>query len=101
MANSIYVINKGVSRSLEFKGFRAQYIGYLCAGVVVLLILFAVLYLFCVPVLFCFLIVGIATFLLISKITTTNKKYGEHGMMKKIARRSVPNAVINRSKKIL
>ena len=39
MANSVYQINKGINRSIEFKGLRAQYIWYLGGGVVALLIM--------------------------------------------------------------
>lgn len=99
MAGSIYTINKGVSRSLEFKGFRAQYIGYLCAGVVGLLILFAVLYLFHVAVVSCFLITSVSAVAVIGQITSMNKKFGTHGLMKKNARKRVPKVVVNRTKK--
>ncbi|MBA4198951.1 MAG: hypothetical protein C0459_15510, partial [Chitinophaga sp.] len=44
MSNSVYQINKGINRSIEFKGLKAQYIWYLGGGLVVLLILFAILY---------------------------------------------------------
>ncbi|MDB5129720.1 DUF4133 domain-containing protein, partial [Mucilaginibacter sp.] len=37
-----YQINKGINRPIEFKGLKAQYIGYLGSGLVALLILFAV-----------------------------------------------------------
>ena len=42
--NSVYKINKGINKPIEFKGLKAQYIGYLGAGVIVLLILFAIFY---------------------------------------------------------
>ena len=45
MANSVYRINKGINRSIEFKGLKAQYIWYLGGGVVALLIVFAAMYL--------------------------------------------------------
>ena len=45
MQNSVYPINKGSNQSIEFKGLKAQYIWYLGGGVVVLLILFATMYL--------------------------------------------------------
>ncbi|HEU4791365.1 MAG TPA: DUF4133 domain-containing protein, partial [Flavobacterium sp.] len=44
MSNSVYQINKGINQSIEFKGLKAQYIWYLGGGVVVLMILFAVMY---------------------------------------------------------
>ncbi|MBD0288989.1 MAG: DUF4133 domain-containing protein, partial [Flavisolibacter sp.] len=41
MATSVYQINKGINKPIEFKGFKAQYIWYLGGGLVALLILFA------------------------------------------------------------
>ncbi|HMT97439.1 MAG TPA: DUF4133 domain-containing protein, partial [Ferruginibacter sp.] len=32
MSNSVYQINKGINRSIEFKGLKAQYIWYLGGG---------------------------------------------------------------------
>ena len=44
MNNSVYNINKGINKSIEFKGLKAQYIWYMGCGLVALLILFAILY---------------------------------------------------------
>ena len=44
MTTSVYTINKGINKPIEFKGLKAQYIGYLAAGLIGLLILFAALY---------------------------------------------------------
>ena len=52
MANSVYKINKGINKPVEFRGLKAQYIWYLGGGLVILLILFAILY-----------VIGINTFL--------------------------------------
>ena len=41
---SIYHINKGINKPIEFKGLKAQYIWYLGGGLVALLILFAIIY---------------------------------------------------------
>ena len=44
MSNSVYQINKGINKSIEFKGLKAQYIWYFAGGVIALLILFAIMY---------------------------------------------------------
>ena len=44
MNNSIYTINKGINKSIEFHGLRAQYIWYFAGLVLALMILFAVLH---------------------------------------------------------
>lgn len=90
MANSIYRINKGINRSIEFKGLKAQYIWYLGGGVTVLLILFAIMYIAGIPSLICIGTILLAGSLLIVKVYGMSKKYGEHGMMKALARKSVP-----------
>lgn len=100
MNNSVYKINKGINKPIEFKGFKAQYIWYLGIGLIALLILFAVLYIVGVNTYICLvltLILGAGLFIRVSKLSN---KYGEHGMMKKIARQSVPRVIKSYSRKM-
>lgn len=100
MAVSIYKINKGINKSIEFKGLKAQYIWYLGAGVIALLILFAVMYIAGLNQFICLgitLVLGTATVL---KTYSMSRKYGEHGMMKAVAKSSVPKAVRVYSRKV-
>jgi Domain of unknown function (DUF4133) len=93
MSTSVYNINKGINRPIEFKGLKAQYIWYLGGGLLVLLILFAILYICGVNTFIClFIIVGSAT-ALFTHVYKLSRKYGEHGMMKTLACRSIPTAV--------
>ena len=97
MSNSVYHINKGINKSIEFKGLKAQYIWYLGGGLVVLLILFAVIYIIGISIFICLpLIVSLATglFMYVYKLSRT---YGEFGLMKKIAKKAIPNVVKNSS----
>jgi Domain of unknown function (DUF4133) len=91
--SSVYQINKGINKSIEFKGLKAQYIWYLGAGLVVLLILFAILYISGLGIFFCLPFIAVLTTALFMHIYKLSRKYGEHGMMKKVAKRSVPDAV--------
>ncbi|OIV40338.1 DUF4133 domain-containing protein [Flavobacterium johnsoniae] len=91
--NSVYKINKGVNKSIEFKGLKAQYIWYLAGGAVVLMILFAVLFIAGVPSLICVGFIGTAGGFLVFKIYRISSKYGEHGMMKALASRKVPKCI--------
>lgn len=100
MANSVYKINKGINRSIEFKGLKAQYIWYLGGGVIGLLILFAIMYIAGLPSFLCILIIAIAGSILIVKVYALSRKYGEHGMMKAVAKRSVPKLIKNNSRRI-
>ncbi|UTA69036.1 DUF4133 domain-containing protein [Emticicia sp. 21SJ11W-3] len=100
MANSIYQINKGINQSIEFKGLKAQYIWYLGGGLVILLIIFAILYFIGLPSLFCVGIVGAAGAALIIQIYGMSSKYGEHGLMKALARKQVPASIRCNSRKV-
>lgn len=100
MANSVYQINKGINQPIEFKGLKAQYIWYLGGGVVVLLVLFSILYFIGLPSLVCVGIIGGAGTLLVMKIYGMSNKYGEHGLMKALARKQVPRTIKSRSRRI-
>jgi hypothetical protein len=93
MATGLYKINKGIHKSIEFKGIKAQYIGYLAGGMLVLLIFFAMMYLIginpWVSVVFV-VIAGSCLFFYVLKMSGT---YGEFGLMKKAAKRSVPKMI--------
>jgi hypothetical protein len=93
MANSVYKINKGVNKSIEFKGLKAQYIWYLGGGIVGLLILFAIMYIAGINSFVCvgsILITGAFLFRYVYKLSNT---YGEYGMIKKIAKRNIPKTI--------
>jgi predicted lysophospholipase L1 biosynthesis ABC-type transport system permease subunit len=93
MSNSVYKINKGINKSLEFKGLKAQYIWWLAAGIVGLLIVFAILYVIGINSFLSIVIVGalgVCVFLWVFKLSN---KYGEHGMKKKMATRSTPKVI--------
>lgn len=100
MANSIYQVNKGINKSIEFKGLRAQYIWYLGSGLLGLLILFAVMYIIGISSIVCIAIVLIAGTTLFIKVYAMSNKYGEHGMMKAAAKRSVPSVIKCNSRRI-
>lgn len=100
MANSVYQINKGINQSIEFKGLKAQYIWYLGGGVVTLLIVFAAMYIIGLPTYLCIGIILTAGTFLVMKIYGMSNKYGEHGLMKALARKQVPKLIKSRSRKI-
>ncbi|MFV8342072.1 DUF4133 domain-containing protein [Flavobacterium sp. XS2P39] len=100
MNNSVYQINKGINQSIEFKGLKAQYIWYLGGGIVLLMILFSVMYIIGLPSLVCVGIIGVSGTLLVVKVYRMSHKYGEHGMMKALAKRQIPKAVRTQSRKI-
>jgi len=93
MANSVYKINKGINKPIEFKGLKAQYIWYLGGGLVVLLILFVVVYLLGVNTYVCLISIVFSGTLLFIQVHRLSHKYGEHGMMKKVARKGIPKVI--------
>jgi len=100
MANSVYKINKGINAPIEFKGLKAQYIWWLGGGLVALMILFAIIYIAGVNSFICVGLVLIAGSFLFSYIYKLSNKYGEHGMMKKIARRNIPTLIKSNSRNL-
>jgi hypothetical protein len=96
---TVYEINKGINRSIEFRGIKAQYIMYLAAGLVGLLLLFAILYMTGVSIYICLGIVLPAGGGLFMTVQHYSKKYGEHGLLKKAAQRQLPLCIQSRSRK--
>ncbi|MFT3947173.1 MAG: DUF4133 domain-containing protein [Agriterribacter sp.] len=97
---SVYQINKGINQPVSFKGLKAQYIWWLGGGLAGLLILFAVLYICGVNMFICIAIILIMGLLLFTKIYQLSNTYGEHGMLKKMGRRSIPDLIKNNSRKV-
>lgn len=88
--NSVYKINKGINRPIEFKGLKAQYIVYLASGLIALLLLFAILYLIGVNMFLCLTLVLALGGLLFYSVYRLSDKYGQHGLVKKFASRRIP-----------
>lgn len=93
MANSVYRINKGINRPIEFRGLKGQYIWYMGVGVIALLFLFAILYALGVPPFVCVGLILSAGGLLTQRLYHMSHTYGPDGLMKKLARRRVPPAI--------
>ncbi|SDW13927.1 protein of unknown function [Hydrobacter penzbergensis] len=98
MSNSVYSINKGINKSIEFKGLKAQYIWYFGGGVIALLILFAILYIIGINSFVCIGIILTLGTILTIKIYALSNTYGEYGMMKKLAKRSIPKVIKSKSR---
>lgn len=100
MGSSVYKINKGINKPVEFKGLKAQYIWWLGGGIVVLLLLFAGLYIAGVNSFICVGIVVVGGTVLFIQVYKLSDKYGEFGMMKKLARKRIPKELKNYSRKV-
>lgn len=96
---SIYQINKGVSKPIVFKGLRAQYIAYLAIGLVSLLLTFAILYISGLSLLFVLpLILLLGTGLFMGTFHLSHR-FGEHGLMKYLAKKRLPRYIRFRSRR--
>jgi hypothetical protein len=100
MHTSIYKINKGINKSIEFRGLKAQYIWYLGGGIISLMILFATMYIIGINSYVCIAVILIAGGIVFTWVFKLSNKYGEHGMKKKIAKRSIPKTVKCHNRKL-
>ena len=93
---SNYNINKGIGRTVEFKGLKAQYLFIFAGGLLGMLILVMILYVAGINSYIClFLGIGGAS-LIVWQTFSLNRKYGEHGLMKISAKKRHPRYIICR-----
>lgn len=101
MSNTIYSINKGINKPLEYRGLKAQYIGYLAGGLIADLMLFSIMYIAGMNS-YIAIIIGVSfgglVFFYVYKL---NNKYGQYGWMQKRASGNVPTVIKSHSRKFL
>jgi len=93
---SSYNINKGIGRTVEFKGLKAQYLFIFAGGLLVMLVLVMILYMAGANTYICLFIGAGGGSALVWKTFSMNKKYGEHGIMKLSAQKRHPRYIISR-----
>jgi len=98
--SSVYHINKGINKPIEFHGLKAQYIGYLAGVLIGLLILYAILYISGLNAYLCLALIGGTGTALVMTIFRLSHKYGQYGLLKKGARRGLPIYLKFRTRKI-
>ena len=91
-----FEINKGVGRSVEFKGLKAQYLFLFAGGLLAVFILVVILYLCGVSQIACLGIGVVGATLVVWQTFAMNRKYGQYGLMKKGAVRMLPRYLLNR-----
>ena len=89
-------INRGIGKSVEFKGLKAQYLFIFVGGLLAVFVLFVVMYMIGIDQWICIGFGVIAASVLVWQTFALNAKYGEHGLMKLQARSSHPKYIINR-----
>jgi len=93
-----YSINKGIGRSVEFKGLKSQYLFIFAGGLLGLFILFVIMFMAGINQWTCICFGVTAASLLVWQTFALNTKYGEHGLMKLSATKSHPRFIINRKR---
>lgn len=100
MSTTIYSINKGINRPLEFRGLQAQYILYFAGGLMGVLVLFSILYILGLNA-YLSLLTGLGlggfVFLYVYKL---NNKYGQWGWMQRAAQKKVPKRLMSKSRQL-
>lgn len=91
-----YHINKGIGRTVEFKGLKAQYLFIFAGGLLGILVCVMVMYMAGVDTYLCLMTGGASSAILIWQTFLLNGKYGEHGLMKLEAQKKHPRYIISR-----
>lgn len=91
-----YNINKGIGRTVEFQGLKAQYLFIFAGGLLGTLIFVMILYMANINPYICLFIGAVGASLIVWQTFSLNKKHGEHGLMKIGARKRHPRYIICR-----
>lgn len=91
-----YSINKGIGRSVEYKGLKAQYLFIFAGGLLSLFVVFVIMYVAGVGQWVCVGFGIVSGSVLVWYTFHLNAKYGEHGLMKRAAAKYHPRYIINR-----
>lgn len=91
-----YGINKGIGKSVEFRGLKAQYLFIFAGGLLAVFVVFVILYMAGVDQWVCIAFGVAAASVLVWLTFRLNARYGEHGLMKLFAARRHPRYLLNR-----
>ena len=91
-----YRINKGAGRPIEFKGLKSQYLFIFAGGLVSVFLVVVILYMAGVSQWVCLTLGVFSGSLTVWMTFRLNARYGEHGLMKLLARKQHPHYLINR-----
>ena len=91
-----YNINKGIGKSVEFKGLKSQYLFIFAGGLLAVFVVFVIMYMIGIDQWVCIGFGVIAASVLVWLTFNLNQKYGEYGLMKVMAVKQHPRYLINR-----
>ena len=89
-------INKGIGKSVEFRGLKAQYLFIFAGGLLAVFVVFVIMYMAGLDQWVCIGFGIVAASALVWLTFNLNAKYGEYGLMKMLAKRQHPRYLINR-----
>jgi len=89
-------INKGIGKSVEFRGLKSQYLFIFAGGLLAVFVVFVILYMAGVSQLVCIAFGVVAASVLVWLTFNLNARYGESGLMKLMAQKQHPRYLINR-----
>lgn len=89
-------INKGIGRTVELYGLKAQYLFVFAGGLLAALILVMVLYMAGLSPYACIGFGAVGCTLIVWQTFRLNRKYGQHGVMKLAARKKHPKYILSR-----
>lgn len=85
-----YGINKGIGKSVEFRGLKAQYLFIFAGGLLAVFVVFVILYMAGVDQWVCIAFGVAAASVLVWLTFRLNTRYGEHGLMSCSPRAGIP-----------
>lgn len=91
-----FEVNKGIGRTVEFKGLKAQYLFIFAGGLLGIFLLIIVLYMVGISAYFCIGLGILGATLLVWQTFSLNRKYGRYGLMKLSAQKRQPHYLANR-----
>jgi hypothetical protein len=95
-----YQLNRGIGQPLEFRGLKAQYLGHVVALSVGLFVLMGMMHMMGMPPFgIVFSVFGLGGWAL-RRLYRLSNTYGQHGLMKKRARRDLPDALVSSSRQL-
>lgn len=93
MPKTSYPINKGINRSIVFRGLKGQYIWYMGGAMFGVMILYAIMYVCGVNTYISLLITIVMAAAVMTGVYHLSQTYGEHGLTKAMASRQLPKLV--------
>ncbi len=93
-----YTVNKGAGKGVEFKGLSTVYLFVLAVGLAAVLLSVILLYFIGVSPWACVAYGLIAGSVFALAVFRMNASFGEHGLVKRLARHRRPRRLINRNR---